>query len=111
MAYVSRGRSSARDRYQGTVLLRAPLAVAAQRVPPTYGTLEAIDEDTCLLHSGAPWLGALAVHIALVGLDFEVVAPPELADVVDELAGRYGRARRARRDGGARGGDLLTPRR
>jgi predicted DNA-binding transcriptional regulator YafY len=95
-AYVSRGRSSARDRRQATVVLHAPLAVAAQRVPPTSGTLEVIYEQTCLLHSGASWLGALAVNIALLGVDFEVVTPPELADLVDELAGRFGRARPTR---------------
>jgi predicted DNA-binding transcriptional regulator YafY len=93
-AYVGRGRSSARDRWQATVLLHAPLAVAAQRVPPQSGTLEAVDEHSCLLHSGASWLGGLAVHIALLELDFTVVSPPELAELVDELAGRFARARR-----------------
>jgi hypothetical protein len=35
------------------------------------------------------------VHIALLGLDFEVVTPPELAALVDELASRFERAQRA----------------
>jgi predicted DNA-binding transcriptional regulator YafY len=91
-AYVARGRSNARDRHQVTVLLHAPLAVAAERVPPQSGLLEAVDERTCLLHTGGPWLGGVAVHIALLGLDFDVVSPPELAGVVRELAERLARA-------------------
>ncbi len=99
-AHVGRGRSAARDRWRATVILHAPLAVAAQRVPPQSATLEARDEDTCLLHSGAPWLGEIAVHLALLGFDFEVVGPPALADLVDHLAGRFGRAGAASRRAG-----------
>jgi predicted DNA-binding transcriptional regulator YafY len=93
VAFVSRGRSTARDRHRATVRLHAPLAVAAQRVTPSSGTLEAINEQTCLLHTGGPWLGAVSVHIAMVDLDFDVVSPPELAHVIHRLAERFARAR------------------
>jgi predicted DNA-binding transcriptional regulator YafY len=91
-AYVSRAVSAARDRYQARVILRAPLPEVAPRVPHTVGTLEPIDESTCLLRTGADWLGGLAVYIAEVGVDFEVLEPPELVERVRELAGRFARA-------------------
>ena len=91
-AYVSRAVSSTRDRWQARVVLRAPLAEVAPRVPPAVGTLEAIDEHSCLLRTGADWLGGLAVYIADVGVDFEVLDPPELVAVVRTLAGRFSRA-------------------
>jgi len=91
-AYVSRAVSATRDRWQARVVLRAPLAEVAPRVPPAVGTLEAIDEHSCLLRTGADWLGGLAVYIADIGVDFEVLDPPELVAMVRTLAGRFARA-------------------
>lgn len=91
-AYVSAAVSDARDRYQARVILHAPLARVAKRVPPSYGALEAVDEHTCLLRTGADWLGELAVYVALIGVDFEVLEPPELIDEVRTLAERFARA-------------------
>src|SRR5436853_253753 len=53
VAYVSRGVSAARDRYQARVVLHAPLEQVADRVPPTVGTLEALDANRCLLRTGS----------------------------------------------------------
>jgi predicted DNA-binding transcriptional regulator YafY len=91
-AYVSRAVSSTRDRYQATVLLRAPVAEVAGRVPRSVGTLEAVDDDTCLLRTGSDWLGGLAVYVAEIGVDFVVLDPPEFVDRVRELADRFRRA-------------------
>jgi predicted DNA-binding transcriptional regulator YafY len=38
------------------------------------------------------WLGGLAVYIAEIGVDFEVLDPPELVERVTVLAGRFARA-------------------
>jgi predicted DNA-binding transcriptional regulator YafY len=91
-AYVSRAVSASRDRWQARVILRAPLGEVAPRVPPAVGTLEAIDEQSCLLHTGSDWLGGLAVYIADIGVEFEVLDPPELVAMVRTLAGRFARA-------------------
>jgi predicted DNA-binding transcriptional regulator YafY len=91
-AYVARGVSAARDTHQARVLLHAPLATVAPRVPPSRGTLEALDEHTCLLHTGADWLGSLAIYVAAIGVDFEVLDPPELAAEIRRLAERFTRA-------------------
>jgi predicted DNA-binding transcriptional regulator YafY len=91
-AYVSAAVSAARDRYQARVVLHAPLAALEKRVPPMYGTLEAIDERTCLLRTGSDWLGGLAVYVAMIGVDFQVLEPPEFVEQVRVLADRFRRA-------------------
>jgi predicted DNA-binding transcriptional regulator YafY len=91
-AYVAEAVSAARDRYQARVILHAPLETLKERVSPTYGALEAIDERTCLLRTGSDWLGGLAVYVAMIGVDFEVVEPPEFAEQVRLLADRFRRA-------------------
>jgi predicted DNA-binding transcriptional regulator YafY len=90
--YVARAISSQRDRYQASVILHAPLEAVAHRVPHAVGTLEAIDERSCLLRTGADWLGGLAVYVADIGVDFTVVDPPEFAAQVRELAQLFTRA-------------------
>src|SRR5205085_8961319 len=91
-ASVARRGSASRDRYQAEIVLHAPREVVEPRVPPAFGTLEAIGERSCRLLTGAEWLGGLAVYIANIGVDFQVVEPPELLAVVRELAGRFARA-------------------
>ena len=56
------------------------------------GTLEAVDEATTLLRTGSDWLGGLAVYVAEIGVDFTVLDPPEFAERVRRLAGRFARA-------------------
>jgi len=91
-AYVARGVSAARDTHQARVLLYAPLAILAPRVPQDTGTLEAVDEHTCMLHTGADWLGGLAIYVAGIGVDFEVLDPPEFAAEIRRLAECFTRA-------------------
>jgi predicted DNA-binding transcriptional regulator YafY len=92
VAYVARGVSAARDRYQARVLLYAPLHEVERRVSYRFGTLEPADEDSCVLHTGADWLGGLAVYVANIGVDFAVLDPPELRAVVRDLGERFARA-------------------
>ena len=91
-AYVARAVSATRDRYQARVVLHAPLAEVAPRVPPAVGTLEPIDARSCLLRTGSDWLGGLAVYVAEIGVDFEVLDPPEFVERVRVLAERFRRA-------------------
>ena len=93
-AYVARAVSSTRDRYQARVVLKAPLEQVRGRVPHDVGTLEPIDERSCLLHTGSDWLGGLAVYVAEIGVDFVVLEPPEFVERVKLLAGRFARATR-----------------
>jgi predicted DNA-binding transcriptional regulator YafY len=91
-AYVARGLTTAPYRYQARILMHAPVVVVAERTSPTATRLEAVDEDSCLLFAGADSLQEIALHVALKGIDFEVLDPPELADQVLELAARLHRA-------------------
>ncbi len=79
-------------RYSARITLHAPLAVAADRFAPSTGSIEAIDDDSCLLVTGANTLDEIAVWVALAGVEFDVHEPPELVERVRELAGRLARA-------------------
>ncbi|NJP81309.1 WYL domain-containing protein, partial [Streptomyces sp. AA8] len=91
-AYVSRGVSTTAYAERATVLLHVPLDVAAQKVSPAVGTLEAVDAGSCLLRTGAHTLDVMVVHIVLLGFDFEVREPPGLADRIREVRDRLSRA-------------------
>ena len=97
-AYVARGVSAARDRVQVEVILHAPAERVASRVPWGSGTVEPVDERCCRLRTGADWLDGLAVYIAIIGVEFEVVSPPELTERVAALGEMFTRAAR-RSDG------------
>ncbi|KUJ67292.1 DNA-binding transcriptional regulator [Streptomyces albus subsp. albus] len=91
-AYVSAGVSSAAYAERATVLLKVPVEAAAERVSPSAGILEPVDEHSCLLHTGAHSLDLMVVHIALMGFDFEVREPAELTAHIRELRDRLDRA-------------------
>ncbi|MER7700880.1 MULTISPECIES: YafY family protein [unclassified Streptomyces] len=91
-AYVSRGVAVSVYAARAVILLKAPPAEAARRVSPSAGVLEAVDADSCRLTSGAASLEEMAVHILMTGLDFEVVEPPELTEVIREARDRLTRA-------------------
>jgi predicted DNA-binding transcriptional regulator YafY len=91
-AYVAESISSQRHRFQAKVVLHAPRSAVAHRVPHDVGTLEEIDDRSCLLRTGRDWVGGLAVYVADIGVDFTVLEPPELVESVRELAERFTRA-------------------
>ncbi len=70
----------------------APADVITERINPAVGVVEAVDEHTCILLTGADRIDVLAVHVSLLGVDFDVTEPPELVEYVRTLAGRYLRA-------------------
>ena len=87
-AYVSESISSAPYRYQARILIQAPAEAVARRSSPAAGRLEAIDQDTCILHTGSNSLEELALYVAIKGFDFQVLDPPELIPVLRTLSGR-----------------------
>ncbi|MEV6327223.1 YafY family protein [Streptomyces sp. NPDC051909] len=91
-AYVAKGVSTGAYATEATVRLHVPLAEAASAVGILDGVLTAEGERSCLLRTGAPGLDAMVVHVSLLGLEFEVVDPPELADRVRTLRDRLSRA-------------------
>jgi predicted DNA-binding transcriptional regulator YafY len=98
-AYVIRSVSYAPYPHRAQILLHASVDAASERVPPAAGTLEAVDEHTCVLHTGASSLDSLSVYLALIGFEFEVREPPELIDRIRSLAERFTRATKGPRQG------------
>jgi predicted DNA-binding transcriptional regulator YafY len=96
-AYVSRSISYAPYSFRARVTLHAPAATITERIPSWVGVLEAIDEKTCALQTGAHSAETLAVYLSLLGVDFEVREPAELVDQIRKLAKRYSRAARLTR--------------
>src|SRR5207249_12263359 len=64
---TSRGACGPREAVSGPDDLHAPAATIAERIPPAVGLLEAVDERTCLLDTGADTLDTLAVHLGCRG--------------------------------------------
>jgi predicted DNA-binding transcriptional regulator YafY len=91
-SYVSRGVSAAAWRYRARVTVHAPAEVIADRLPAAVGPVEAIDETTCVVHTGADNVETLALWLGMLGADFNVTNSPELADHFRVLADRYRRA-------------------
>jgi len=91
-AYVTQSGVNARCRAR--LKLFAPAAQIADRMPPSMGLFEPIDEGSCFCETGASSYEALAMHLSLAGADFEVIEPVELVEEVCKLAERYRRAAR-----------------
>jgi predicted DNA-binding transcriptional regulator YafY len=91
-AYVSRRVSAAAWRYRARVIVHAPADAVVERINPAVGVVTAIDDGTCMLATGADTVDTLAVHLGLLGYDFDVTDPPELVRHLRELATRYQRA-------------------
>jgi predicted DNA-binding transcriptional regulator YafY len=91
-AFVARSISYTPYTHRAQVVLHATVEVAAEKMPPAAGVLEAIDESTCILRTGAYSLDMLSMYLVMIGLEFEVREPPELAARIRELAERFTRA-------------------
>ncbi|NUP61211.1 MAG: YafY family transcriptional regulator [Nonomuraea sp.] len=88
-AYVEKGVSTAMWRYRATVLVHAPADQVAGL--PLGLEIEPAGPDTCLVRLGGDDLDGMAVWIGFIGVDFEVLDPPELAEAVLRLSERYRR--------------------
>jgi predicted DNA-binding transcriptional regulator YafY len=89
---VRQGVSAAGWRHRARIRVHAPAQVVAERVNPAAGTVEPLDPDSCVLHTGADRLETIAVWVGLLDLDFTIEDPPELATLLRALATRYLRA-------------------
>ena len=96
-AYVSRSVSQAPYPVRARVLLRAPIAEMAKRISPSSGTLESVDARACLLHAGTPSLDALAFWMSMLGVEFEILDPPEARAHLRKMGERALRAAGVRR--------------
>lgn len=87
-AFVSKSLASVPYPIRARMTLHAPVEAIAKRVPPSAGTLEAIDERSCILHTGSHSMEGLTIHLMLLGVDFQVHEPPELIEHLRRVAER-----------------------
>jgi predicted DNA-binding transcriptional regulator YafY len=87
-AYVARGVWYAPP-CRARIKLLVAADVAAERLPPCVGLIEPIDQHSCLLDIGASTFENLAVHLVMLGVDFELTEPLELVEQVRLLTERY----------------------
>ena len=91
-AFVLRTTAFAGWQVHVRITVYAPAAEVLSRINPAVGVVEALDDDTCVLVTGADSVETVAVYIGMLGLDFTVTGPPELVAHLATLAKRYARA-------------------
>lgn len=90
--YVQRSVAVTTYPHQARVLVHAPAESVRRATTPASATIEEVDDETCLLVSGASSLYALALHIGMLGWDFDVLEPVALREAVATLGARFTRA-------------------
>jgi predicted DNA-binding transcriptional regulator YafY len=90
--FVRQSISSMPARYEAVLVLNAPAEELRKRWSSGWGKLKAIDDKTCEWRTRDDDLDWLAVRTLMLGVDFEVREPPELAEHLRALAARANRA-------------------
>ncbi|MGR3936943.1 helix-turn-helix transcriptional regulator [Streptomyces sp. BRA346] len=88
VAYVQQSVTGAPYRYVARVRLHAPPARVRELVPPQVGRVEDDRDGWCVLVAGGDDLDWLAVHVARLGIEAEILDPPELREAAARLARR-----------------------
>jgi predicted DNA-binding transcriptional regulator YafY len=91
-AFVLRTTAFAGWQVHVRITVYAPAGEVLGRINPAVGVVEALDDNTCVLVTGADSVETVAVYIGMLGLDFSVTEPPELVAHLATLARRYARA-------------------
>jgi predicted DNA-binding transcriptional regulator YafY len=100
-AFVNQSIAVAPYLHQATVRVAASAQAVVQEVSPDSGVVTAEGPDACLLELGAESLEWLAGYLVGLGVDFEVLDPPELRLYLARLGIRLTRAHQARKPGAA----------
>jgi predicted DNA-binding transcriptional regulator YafY len=87
--FVEQRFSALPSRYEARVTLQAP--AESVRMPAGWGTVTPLDEQTSEYRSGDDNLDWLALRVAMLGVEFEVHEPPELAEALRALSERLAR--------------------
>jgi predicted DNA-binding transcriptional regulator YafY len=90
-AYVEQSIAGAPNRFEAHLTLHAAAEQVTSRVPFHWGTITPIDASSCEYRTGDDDLRWLALRIVMLGVDFELHEPPELADQLKAVADRLRR--------------------
>jgi predicted DNA-binding transcriptional regulator YafY len=88
-AFVLRTTAFAGWQVHVRITVYAPAEEVLSRINPAVGVVEAIDDSTCVLVTGADSVETVAVYIGMLGIDFTATEPPELVAHLATLARRY----------------------
>jgi predicted DNA-binding transcriptional regulator YafY len=91
-ASVQKSISSSPYRYVARVRYHASEQALAQHFSPASVTIEADGPDACIVTAGADDPERMVFYFATVGVDFEVLEPPEVVQAVDAVVDRLRRA-------------------
>lgn len=90
--WISDNVSRAGWDHVATIRIAASADHVAASIPSQMGSVEAIDANTCRLHTGADDLAGIAMWMVAFDAEFTVESPPELANIVRAQGERYLRA-------------------
>jgi len=86
--FVSKSIAHVPNPYSARVTLHASMESLAKRISPSLGALEAVDANSCTLHTGSHSLEAITIHLLLLNVAFRVHEPPELITYISGLTAR-----------------------
>lgn len=102
VAFVLREVASAGYAVHARVTVLAPAETVIARINPAVGVVEPVDENSCLLLTGADAMETIAIYLSMLMMDFRVDGPPELVEHIRTLGRRYREAVAAAEPGRAR---------
>jgi predicted DNA-binding transcriptional regulator YafY len=88
-SFVAKRVRRATTTIRARITVYAPATVVTERIFPSVGTVEAVDEQTCVLDAGASSYEQIAAYIGMLGLPFSVDGPPELVGHLRAIGQRY----------------------
>ncbi|WP_406312689.1 YafY family transcriptional regulator [Streptosporangium sp. NBC_01639] len=90
-AFVRAGNDNVSPAYTVEALVHAPAATVRSMVG-RWGTVEEVDDRRCRVRMATEVLDWPAQALGGIGVEFEVLGPPEFADHLRELGARFTRA-------------------
>ena len=90
-ALVSRALSSATHDVRTRILLHAPRSRIVDKAPALADFVSERSPRRCVLETSGHSLDTLVIHVAALGVDFQVLEPPELVKHFRVVAGRLTR--------------------
>jgi predicted DNA-binding transcriptional regulator YafY len=87
-AYVQRSVTVSPYQHEARVLVHAPADVVRERIPPTVGTVEPVDDGSCRVVAGGNSLEALVWHFGNLGHPFTIESPDELRGAASAFGAR-----------------------
>jgi predicted DNA-binding transcriptional regulator YafY len=91
-SFVLRTVASTGWKVHARITVLAPADEVLRRINATVGVVESVDENTCVLVTGADSLEIVAVYIGMLALEFRVEEPLALVQHLRALGERYARA-------------------